>query len=328
LTEFEQRRQNVAAALGPAKLDALLVSSPASIRYLCDYTGSNGLLLVTKAGEHFFTDPRYELDATQRISCKVHIAKRPLMDEAAAVIKKSKLKRVGFEPNWLHFGDHQKLKDAAGPGTALQPHAGMVEGLRMVKSPAEIAKIRRSVVLNSEAFTRTIRRIRPGLREQEVAAELDFQMRTLGAEKTAFETIVAAGPRTALPHAHPTIHKIADRELVLIDMGATLDGYTSDMTRMLHIGSAPREIRAMYKAVLEAQLVAIHTVREGVPAAKVDMAARSVLKRNKLRAGMVITIEPGVYINGVGGIRIEDTVLVTENGCQVLTPTSKEFVQL
>jgi Xaa-Pro aminopeptidase len=233
-----------------------------------------------------------------------------------------------------------------------------VESLRSIKSPGEVSKIRKSVQVNSEAYARTLRRVRPGLREQEIAAELDFQMRVLGAEKTAFDTIVAAGPRSALPHHHPSQHRLAGNELLLIDMGATLDGYTSDMTRVCYLGNPTRPVRQMYRAVLEAQLAALDTVRADAPVAQVDGAARNVLKKHgleaafihstghglgleihespriakkekvKLKAGMVITIEPGAYVDRQFGIRIEDTVLVTENGCQILTPTSKELVRL
>ena len=340
------------------KVDALLVSAPSNVRYLTGYTGSNGLVLATSSGTDFFTDPRYGLDATHTITCKVHVAKGPLLDAAAKLIKRKKLKKVGFEPAWMNVGEHQKLKEKLPLGVSLVPTGGIVEELRAVKSPAEIEQIRKSVQVNSEAYNRTIKRIRIGMRELDVAAELDFQMRMLGAEKPAFDTIVAAGDRTALPHAHPTGRRLAANDLLLIDMGAFVDGYASDMTRMSFLGNPSRKIRIFYKAVLEAQLAATAEVRAGASTIRVDGAAREVLKRHelerqfvhstghglgleihegpriarkektKLRAGMVITIEPGAYVEGLGGIRIEDTVLVTEHGCEVLTPTSKEFVSI
>ena len=359
LTEFEQRRLSLAAALPAAKVEALLVSSPASVRYLTDYSGSNGLLLLTRQEAHFFTDPRYAIEASHRVTgAAIHIAKRPLIQEAAALVKRKKLKKIGFEPAWMTVADHQVLKENSGLSATLHAVKGLVEGLRAIKSATEVSKIRKSVQVNSEAYARTIARIKPGMREQEIAAELDFQMRVLGAEKPAFDTIVAAGARSALPHAHPSQHRVVANELLLIDMGATLDGYTSDMTRVCYLGNPSRQVRQMYRAVLEAQLAALDAVRSDVPVAKVDAAARKVLKqhglekefvhstghglgleiheapriakkeKSKLRAGMVITIEPGAYVDGVGGIRIEDTVLVTENGCQILTPTSKELTRL
>lgn len=336
----------------------MLVSSPASVRYLTGYTGSNGLVLVTPLESHFFTDPRYATDAQANIDCKVHICKKGLFEEAAEVVKRKHFKRLGFEPSWMQVEPFEKLKTKLGAGIKLVPVSGVVENLRAVKSPGEITRIRAAVNANSQAFSKTLSRVKPGVREMDVAAELDFQMRMLGAEKPAFETIVASGTRTALPHAHPTSKKIEAGELLLIDMGATLDGYTSDMTRMAHLGAPSKRTIALYKAVLAAQLAGIAAVRAGMPVSKVDAAAREVLKRHeldkafvhstghglgleihegpriakkektKLRAGMVITIEPGAYIEGFGGVRIEDTVLVTETGCEILTPTSKELVHL
>jgi Xaa-Pro aminopeptidase len=359
LTEFEQRRRTASAQLQSRKVETLIVSSPASIRYLTGYAGSNGLILLLPSGEsHFFTDPRYAADAQAHITAKVHISKKPLIQALADLLKRKRLKNIGFEPAWMNVEQHGQLQKALGRRPSLMPTAGVIEAQRAVKSPAEIALIRRSVLANSEAFARTLRRLKPGLTEQQIAAELDFQMRVLGAEKPAFDTIVASGPNSALPHAHPGARRLGIDELLLIDMGATLDGYTSDMTRMLHVGAPPPAIRKLYTAVLEAQLAGIDAVRPGITAGKVDAATRAVLKRHKLekqfvhstghglgieihetprlgqkektklQAGMVITIEPGAYVQGLGGVRIEDTVLVTDRGCEVLTPTPKELVNL
>src|SRR5437764_287491 len=158
---------NVAAALPGVKCDVLLVSSPANIRYLADYTGSNGLLLISGEEEIFFTDPRYAIEASQHVTAKVVVSKKPLIEEAAALIKKKKWKRIGFEPSWLDVAQFTKLKESLGLGKALQTTGGVVESLRMVKSQPEVAKIRKSVNRNSEAHTRTLRRIRLGLKEQE-----------------------------------------------------------------------------------------------------------------------------------------------------------------
>ncbi len=358
MTELEQRRRSVQTALAGHKVHALLVSSPASVRYLSGYAGTNGLILVTPSETHFFTDPRYALEAATSITCTVHIAKRPLIEEIAGLVKRKKLKKIGFEPAWLNLDQHQKLKDLIPLGGSLQPVAGIVENLRMMKSPAEIDQIRRSVRTNSEAYARTLRRVRLGMRERDVAAELDFQMRMLGAEKPAFDTIVASGDRSALPHAQPTSKRLEEDDLLLVDMGACLDGYMSDMTRMAFLGIPNKRVRTLYNAVLEAQIAGIDAVRPGATATQVDSAARQVLKQHgldrqfvhstghglgleihegprigkkdktKLKAGMVITVEPGAYVEGFGGVRIEDTVLVTANGCEVLTLTTKEFIHL
>ncbi len=338
-------------------MDALLVSSAANVRYLSDYSGSNGLLLIGSDEAHFFTDPRYAI-ASQQISCKVHVVKGPLTGGVAAVLKRKRFKKIGFETAWMRFEEYAKLKDSLPLGSSLYPVGRIVEEQRMVKSQAEIARIKKSVSVNSQAYSNAMKRLKAGTREHEIAAELDYQMRRLGAESTAFETIVAAGERSALPHAHPSERRLGENELLLIDMGASVDGYSSDMTRVAHSGPAPKRVRELYDAVLEAQLAAIAAVRAGIPAHKVDSAARNVLKKHKLdktfvhstghglgleihepprvakkektalQSGMAITIEPGAYIEGFGGVRIEDTVVVTENGCEVLTPTSKELFEI
>ncbi|HLW75430.1 MAG TPA: Xaa-Pro peptidase family protein, partial [Bryobacteraceae bacterium] len=282
MTEVEQRRRAASARLPEWKVDALLVSSPANLRYLTGYSGSNGLLLLGAQESDFFTDPRYGLEASSEITCRVHVAKGPLITSAAAVTKRKRLKKIGFETAWLKHEDFVKLREAMPLGVSLVAVGREIEKQRMVKSPDEIARIRASVAANSEAYERVLRRIRPGVREQDVAAELDFQMRMLGAERPAFETIVAAGIRTALPHARPSARRLESNELLLIDMGATLDGYASDMTRMAFAGSPPRRLREMYRAVLEAQGAAIEAVRPGIAASKVDAAARGVLQRHKL----------------------------------------------
>ena len=226
----------------------------------------------------------------------------------------------------------------------------------MVKSADEIARIRRSVATNSEAFEQAVRRVKPGMKESELAAELEYRMRRLGAEKPSFDTIVAGGARSALPHAQPTAARLENGQLVVVDMGALQDGYCSDMTRMLFLGTPGAKVKRTYRAVLEAQLAAIDAVRagrtdaerrsSGAPGAETatgstaplstrrgtDSGWRSTSRlvsaaetKTSLQAGMAITIEPGVYLEGFGGIRIEDTVLVTETGCEILTPTPKDL---
>jgi Xaa-Pro aminopeptidase len=358
LTELQQRCGDIAARLPELKADCLVVSSAANVRYLAGFAGSNGLILLTPGETHFFTDPRYAIEAAKNISAKVHVVKGPLSGGAAEVIQRKRLKKIGFESASLLYEEYLKLQEQLPLGASLIPAGKVIEERRMIKSEAEIATIRESVRINSEAYDRALKRIRPGVRELDIAAEIEFQMKMLGAEKPSFDTIVAAGVRTALPHAHPGEYRLRANELLLIDMGASLHGYASDMTRVSHLGRVPRRVQEMYRAVLEAQLAGIAAVREGTTAGRVDTVTRNVLKKHKLdkafvhstghglgleihemprlgkkdpttlRAGMAITIEPGVYVEGVGGIRIEDTVLVTATGCEILTPTPKEFVAL
>ena len=272
----------MAGRLAALKADALLVTSPANVRYLSNFAGSNGMILLTPSETHFFTDPRYKITAQQNIAGKVHIVKGPMVAGVAAVIKRKRLKKIGFESGWTHYDAYLRLKENLPLGASLVPIGRIIEERRMLKSPAEIDIIRRSVHLNSEAYARVLKRIRPGVRELDVAAEIEFQMKMLGAEKPAFDTIVAAGPHAAFPHAHPTSYRLVGNELLLIDMGASLDGYCSDMTRTIHLGKPPQRIREMYRAVLESQLAGIDAVRPGAAAGQVDAAVRNVLRKYKL----------------------------------------------
>ena len=358
-SEFPERRRAVAAGLTERKLDAFLVAFSPNLRYLTGFTGSNGNLLVTRGESILFTDPRYTIQAqSESGDCRIAIAKGRLVAAVATAIARLGLKRIGYEPARMTCDLYESLKSSLPMRASLHPVAGWIEELRMVKSPSEVERIRRSVQTNSQAFDLAVARLRPGARERDFAADLEYRMRRLGAEKPAFETIVAGGVRSALPHAQPTAAPLRAGDLVMVDMGAFVEGYASDMTRMLFLGRPDAKVKRTYKAVLEAQLAAIDAVRAGVMAARVDRAARATLKgrgldrafihatghglgleihepprignreKTRLRAGMTITIEPGVYLEGWGGIRIEDTVLVTGNGCEILTTTSKELAIL
>jgi Xaa-Pro aminopeptidase len=348
----------VCSGLAGRKLDALLVSAGPNVRYLSGFTGDNANLLVLPGRAILFTDPRYTIQAAQETrggGLQVRIAKSALALDVIAAIRRLRLKRIGFEPARMSCEAHEALRSRLPMKASLEPVAGWIEQLRMVKSADEIARIRQSVETNSRAFEQAVARVRPGMKESELAAELEYRMRRLGAEKPSFDTIVAGGLRGALPHAQPTAAKLERGQLVVVDMGALENGYCSDMTRMLFLGRPGPKVKQMYAAVLEAQLAAIDCVRAGVSTARVDRAARNVLKahgldrafvhstghglgleihepprlgkrdKHKLAAGMAITIEPGVYVEDFGGIRIEDTVVVTENGCEILTPTPKEL---
>jgi Xaa-Pro aminopeptidase len=351
---FDERRRLVAGGLAARKLDALLVSFSPNLRYLSGFTGSSGALLVLPGKSILFTDPRYTIQAAQESSCQVRIAKGPLLLDVAAAIKRHRLKRIGYEPARMTCDFYESLKSRLPMRASLEAAPGWIEELRAVKSAAEIALIRRSVETNSRAFEQAAARVKPGMKEQDLAAELEYRMRRLGAEKPSFETIVAGGVRSALPHAQPTAAPL-ESGLVVVDMGAVQDGYCSDMTRMLFLGAPGAKVKRAYRAVLEAQLAAIDAVRPGARAVRVDAAARNVLKgygldrafvhstghglgleihepprigkrdKTTLQSGMAITIEPGVYLEGFGGIRIEDTVVVTDRGCEILTPTAKEL---
>jgi len=355
--EFSLRRERLLSALREYRAEAFLITALPNIRYLSGFTGSNAALLLSSGRALLLTDPRYQTQASTESDCETKIAKGPLAKEIATWITRLRLKSVAFEQNRISFDDFCRLNEAT-KRVRLKPVSGAVEQLRIIKSPAEIATIKASVQLNSAALERALRQFKPSMTEIDLAAEIEYRMRRLGADGPAFETIVASGSRSALPHARPTDHSIRPDELLLTDVGATLAGYTSDMTRTHAVGKLNAKMRRMYRAVLEAQLAAVDSVKPGIYCSAVDRTARDVLRRYgldklfihstghglgleiherprlgrreriKLEPGMVVTIEPGVYQEGVGGIRIEDTVAVTSRGCEILTPTGKELVVL
>ena len=355
---FQDRRARAVERTQAARLPALVVSHLPNIRYLSGFTGSNALLLLSGRDSLLYTDPRYELQAQDECDCKVQVVRGKFFPALIQTLRRRRIRAAGVEADRLSYHDYRELAGQSDGAIKLTPITGIVEGLRAVKSPAEIEAIRASVQLNSKVYSRVLRLVKPDITELELAAEIEYHMKRLGASGPAFETIVAAGPRSALPHARPTSQPVGTDRLLLIDMGASLNGYASDMTRVVHLGKPGRAARRIYDAVREAQEAALAVVRTGVRAEVVDGAARQALRRWKLdhtfqhstghglgleiheeprigkkvtkqlQTGMVITVEPGAYIEGYGGVRIEDTVLVTEKGCETLTPTPKELLVL
>ena len=259
------------------KVDALLVSNLLNVRYLTGFTGSNGLLLLTPRGGTLYTDPRYTIQAASEVSGRVKICKGPLLPEAIQEIRRRRLRRVGFEQDHLKYLAFNDLKRGLLPGSKAVAVPPVVEQMRSVKTAKEIALIRRSVIANSNAFSAALRRFKPTMTECDLAAELEYQQRRQGADKPAFETIVASGEHSALPHAQPRPQAIGAGTLLLIDMGASLGGYASDMTRTIFLGRPTRRAKRLYGAVLEAQLAAIDAVRPGTTGGTVDRAARRTL---------------------------------------------------
>jgi Xaa-Pro aminopeptidase len=356
---YPARRKTLRQALVDLGLDGFVVTHPANLRYLSGYTGSNGLLLFVDGRCVFFTDGRYTEQAREEImGARIVIAKGPLFNDAAKLIGEQRSAAIGFEADHMSVAAAARMRELAPRKAKLKPVSGLIERHRMIKDADELRIIRRAVKLGAAVYDHAIKAIRPGVREAEVSGRLEFAARKAGADGMSFETIVAAGKRSALPHGRASAQPIPRRGFVVVDSGVALDGYCSDMTRTLHVGRVARAEREWYDAVLEAQLVGIAAVRPGVTAGEVDSAARGVLRKAKLdryfthstghgvgleihepprlgkqqterlEAGMVITIEPGIYVSGKGGIRIEDMVLVTDKGAEVLTPVSKELVEL
>ena len=349
-----RRLDHLRRSLERGKQPALLISGLPNIRYLTGFTGSNGYLLVAPDIVTLFTDGRYEIQAGQQTQgLEILVSTSNVLQLLADRVRQRRLKRLGFERNRLSFDAYEFLRRKL-RGRRLEPLDGVVERLRIVKSPLEIERIRRAVELNGQAFDAACGRVRSGWTEMRFAAEIEYQMKLLGASKPAFDTIVASGVRSSLPHASPQPIGLESNALILVDQGAILDDYVSDMTRMVCRGRVSERQRLLFQAVREAQLTAIDAVKAGVKARSVDRKARQVLKKFKLdkafshstghgvgleiheqprigpredvrlASGMVITIEPGAYVDGLGGVRIEDVVVVTSTGCQVLTRTPRD----
>ena len=361
--DHKARLKRLQSVLAEQRLDALLVVSLPNIRYLCGFTGSAAVLVVAQDTCHFFTDGRYAEQAREEVQgAKIKVSPKAALTAAgewlAAAGKKWARKRLGTEGDHLSLADGSRLRKMLGPGIRLWQAPPLVERQRMVKDAEEIARLRQAVLLGASLFDSALETIRPGVPEQQVAAEMEYAARQAGAEGMAFETIIAAGERSALPHGRASAAAIPARGFVVCDFGVILAGYCSDMTRTVYVGRPAADDRETYQAVREAQQAAVEEVRPGKGVAEVDRAARNVLRKKGLaryfthstghgvgleiheaprvatgqseilQPGMVITIEPGVYLPGRGGVRIEDMVVVTERGCEVLTPTPKELLTI
>jgi Xaa-Pro aminopeptidase len=342
------------------RADALVVSHPPNIQYLCGFSGSAGLLLIEGSRSTLFTDSRYTFQARKEVSgARIRIAKRGLHRAVAEDLRGRRgPTSVAYSPSHTTVAQMDALEGAAGSRVRWVKDRDAIEGLRAIKDADELARMREAAILASDVFRRILPSIKPGVTELRLAAEIDFVMNQLGAPRSSFATIVASGARSAWAHAQPTSKLLRKSELVVIDYGAILRFYCSDMTRTVFLGRAPKNVRRLYHAVLEAQVAAKAAIRPGVTAGDVDRAARGVLRdyglaryfthstghglglevheaprigrgeKTVLGQGMVLTVEPGVYLAGLGGIRIEDDVAVTASGSEVLTAAPRDLLEL
>jgi Xaa-Pro aminopeptidase len=361
--DHARRQQDLRNALSRHRLDSLLITHLPNIRYLSGFTGSSAVLLISESKSIFFGDGRYSAQAKAEVqSAKLMIARKAPILAAAEWLAKSSSRsgrshiKIGIEGDHLSVAARTRLLETLSSKFLLREAPPIIEQARVVKDVAEIELIRRAARLGSSLFDGMLETIRPGIRETEVAAELEYAARKSGAEEMSFPTIIASGERSSLPHGRASQAVIPPQAFVVCDFGVILAGYCSDMTRTVYVGKLTAEARKFYQAVRDAQQAAIEAVRPGVSASEVDQAARKLLRREGLskyfthstghgvgleiheaprlaagqgeilRPGMVMTIEPGVYIPVKWGVRIEDMVVVTEHGCEVLTATSKELV--
>jgi len=359
---YKRRQKQLQSSLASFRLDALLVTHLPNIRYLCGFTGSAGALLVTEKQCVFFTDGRYTAQSRAEVSgARVVIGRKTPLASLADWLKSQKavarnLKRAGFEGEHVSFAGYKSLIKGMPSGIRLSPASSLVESIRIIKDSDELALMKEAALLGASLFDRALEVIRPGVKETEVAAEMEYAASKAGAEGMSFSTIIAAGQRSALPHGRASNQPIPLDGFVVCDFGVILAGYCSDRTRTVYVGRPSGEARSAYEAVREAQQAALDAVRPGQKLGEVDQAARKVLQKHKLakyfthstghgvgleiheapriaagqedqlKPGMVITIEPGVYLPGKWGIRIEDMAVVTDSGCEVLAPATKELI--
>lgn len=345
--------------LAAAELDGVVVTNLTNVRYLCGFTGSAGILVVTDDDLVFLTDGRYTEQCSQEIGASGTGARIEIVagepDAAAAEnVRRSGAIRIGMEENSLSWAAHTKWNETLLADLQVLPSGSIIEGLRLVKEPAEVVRIRTACEIADRALDAIRSDLVNGPTEIEFAMTLDSTMKRLGAADISFETIVASGPNGAMPHHRPGDRRLIDGDLVVIDFGSLVDGYHSDMTRTIAIGDIGEERRTMFDVVRTAQHAGMEAVAAGVQAAKVDVACREVIadagwaeafshgtghgvgldiheeprvsSRSDaiLEPGHIVTVEPGVYLPGLGGVRIEDTVLVTETGCDRLTRAPKD----
>lgn len=351
-------QENLDAALF-AILDVNSTLDMPNVRYLSGYTGTTGALFVTRSAATFISDFRYSDQAKAQVKgAKVLITRKDAIS-SLELIKEANQKnlRLAIEAGRLTIQQRKVLQKQL-PGAILIETTDLIENMGLCKDASEIASIKKAVEITDRAFERILGFLRPGLTEKEIAAELEYQMKVMGGGKEAFDTIVASGYRSAMPHGVASDKKIRKGEFITFDFGATFDGYCADLTRTVVLGKATPRQKKIYGIVLKAQAAAIRKVRAGVHCKAVDAAARGIITKagygknfghgtghgiglqihtgprvsaagtQLLEPNMVITIEPGIYISGWGGVRIEDDVVVRPKGCLVLNRAPKNLLEL
>jgi Xaa-Pro aminopeptidase len=337
------------------KLDAYLIQDRMDQYWATGFTGEDGLVLLTHRAVVLLTDGRFDEAADlQAPYARKVLRKKRTPDETVRELRRCKVKRVGFNPDHMNVGEYEAFKKLGAP-IRLVLADGLVTPHRACKDAGEVERLRVAIRVAEQAFERVRQWLRPGQTEREITAQLVYEMQRLGAQGETFPSIVAAGASSSLPHYEPGDRKLAENDILLVDWGARVDWYGSDLTRVLWLGSIPDRLKEVFNVVREAHDRAIEAVRPGVKAKAVDHVAREIIRKagygqlfnhglghglgivahesprvnrvskDTLKPGMVITIEPGIYLPGVGGVRLEDDILVTETGYEVLSTLPVEF---
>jgi Xaa-Pro aminopeptidase len=355
---LEPRLALLRERMAALRLDAYLLTHAADIAHVTGFSGHDSAAIVSARGVTMVTDSRYSEElATDAPQAKAVIRKNAMTDALAAALGSAI--RIGFESNFVTFGTidgiRAQLKKLRKPGKLI-PIADLMIKLRAVKDASEVAAIGRAIDIAQSAFTKVVGKIRPGVTEGAVAGQLILEMRSRGATDAAFQPIIAAGAHGSLPHYRPDATVITANAPLLIDWGAIVDGYRSDLTRTMLIGKVHRKMEEIYKVTLDANVAAIAALKPGMTGKEADAVARKLItkagygkqfghglghgigrdiheeprlhysrEKETLVPGMIVTVEPGIYLPGIGGVRIEDDVRITETGCEVLTSLDKSL---
>lgn len=352
------RVDKLRAAMKKERIDSFLVTSPYNLRYLTNFTGTTGLAVITLERAFFVTDFRYtEQAAVQAKGYEIVKNNGPIFEEVAKICQQEELTALAFEENFVSFAEYANLEELI-EETPLIPISGMIETLREIKDQSELTLIKKACQIADQGFNYILNQIKPGMTEIDVANQLDFYMRSLGATSVSFDTIVASGVRSAMPHGVASQKVIEKGDLITLDFGCYYEGYVSDMTRTFALGDPGAKLKEIHQIVLEAQLKVIEAAKPGMSGIELDAVARDYIasfgygdafghstghgigleihegpnvsfKAPKLFvAGNIITDEPGIYLPGIGGVRIEDDLLITATGNEVLTHSPKELIIL
>lgn len=358
--QAKQRREKLISKLESLGVDAVLITQEQNRRYLSGFSGSAGNLIVSPRGTALVADGRYWTQATEQCPdielVKFRLEEHESLLHCSAAYLKSQGGCLGVEGRNLVITDFQALQRALGENWSVKPLEDAVEQIRQVKDPEELELMRKCAQIGDHAFRNALENLKAGMKERDFCLELEFQMQKLGARKPAFDSIIASGPNGAFPHAGVTDRVIQQHELITVDFGVHRNGYNSDITRTVWLGTLNERSRHIYQSVRTAQRMAVEAVRPGKLCKEIDAVARDYLKEVGLgeyfshglghgiglavhelpgmrstsevvlEPGMVVTIEPGVYIPGETGCRVEDSVVVTENGCEKLTRSSYQEV--
>jgi Xaa-Pro aminopeptidase len=352
-----ERIEKLRKELESRQVDAMLITNPYNRRYMTGFTGTSGAAVVSKNDAVFITDFRYTEQAKKQVKdFRIIQQESSILKEVAKIADEWKIKTLGFEKDTMTYGEYESYQKVL--NVELVPLSGVIEKIRLIKTDEEIKIIKVACEIADAAFSHILNFIKPGVTELEVSNELEFFMRKQGASSSSFDTIVASGLRSALPHGVATDKVIEKGDFVTLDFGAIYNGYVSDMTRTIAVGQPSAKLVEMYNVVLEAQLLAIEKIKPGMKGIEADKIARDYLaergyveafghstghgiglevhegpalsfrSEQVLEPNMVVTVEPGVYLPGIGGVRIEDDIVITGTGNERLTHSDKELIIL